>query len=367
LIQLFATKKEQEMLVLGIETSCDETSVAILNDRRAILAHHIYSQIEQHQMYGGVVPEIASRAHGEILPLLLKKAQKEAQIKWEDLDVVAATAGPGLIGGVMIGMLSGKSLAYALQKKFVAVNHLEGHVLSPRIEQEFPFPYLVLLVSGGHTQILLAKDIGDYEMWGTTQDDAVGECIDKSAKMMGLPYPGGKYLEELAREAEDHGTNLNRSFDLPVPRTHDKDMHFSFSGLKTAVRSLLDAERNRRSDGVLSRDFAADLAFQLQNHIAKILCKRLEYAFEKFHSLYPQTLCRCALVGGVAANQTLRQHLDRLAAQWSVQFHVPSKIYCTDNAAMIAWAGLERAKKGLFDGFDHPARPRWPLEDLRTG
>ncbi|MCB1538022.1 MAG: tRNA (adenosine(37)-N6)-threonylcarbamoyltransferase complex transferase subunit TsaD [Rhodospirillales bacterium] len=342
------------MHVLGIETSCDETAAAIVRDDGTVLANVVYSQIADHAPYGGVVPEIAARAHldalNRVIDAAFAKAGASAGIAPADLDAVAATAGPGLIGGVMVGMMTGKALAAYLGKPFIGVNHLEGHALSPRLDPGVEFPYLLLLVSGGHTQILLAEGVGKYTRLGATIDDAAGECFDKSAKLLGLPQPGGPALEALANTAQNPAR-----FALPRPLRGKPGNDLSFSGLKTAMRESID---RLSVDGEIARADAADLAAALQTAVAEHLADRVRRA------LAACTLQPVALVaaGGVAANGAVRAALQTVAKDAGLPFLAPPAAFCTDNGAMIAWAGIERLKRGDVDGLDLPARPRWPLD-----
>ncbi len=346
------------MNILGIETSCDETGVAVINDRREVLSHLVLSQIKDHRIFGGVVPEIAARAHLDHIDTLIKSAMDEAKLTFADLDGVAATCGPGLIGGVMVGMMAGKSIALAHNKPFLAVNHLEAHALTPRLVKDIPFPYLVLLVSGGHTQILVAEDVGVYHLWASTRDDAVGECFDKSAKMMGLPYPGGPHLEKLAARCKDIN-GARKTYPFSIPMHHAKEIEFSFSGLKTAVRNYIDGTTH-------TEDTLANLAASLQYTLAETLAFRAGQAMEKFKQTYPQTKTLSLIVcGGVSANQSIRTALDTACAKHGFELSAPPLEYCTDNGAMIAWAGIELLKAGRISPLTVKAKPRWPLEELK--
>lgn len=345
------------MYVLGIETSCDETAAAIVKDDGTVLSNLVLSQLKEHKAFGGVVPEIAARAHLDHLHTLIKAAISDAGITFSDLDGVAATSGPGLIGGVLVGMMAGKAIAAAKDIPFIAVNHLEGHALTPRLTDNIEFPYLLLLVSGGHTQLLVAEDAGTYKRWGTTLDDACGECFDKSAKLMGLPYPGGPNLEKIARDCTDPASALER-FPLPRPMMHRKELDFSFSGLKTAVRTHVDA----LPKGDLNAADVADLAYAFQTAVAEILAERTEKALDKFIDSYAPQNTSLVVSGGVAANKTIRDALDELAQEKGATLYAPPLELCSDNAAMIAWAGIERLKKGDVSDFDFKARPRWPLD-----
>lgn len=349
------------MYVMGIETSCDETAVGIVDDKGQILSNMVLSQIEEHRIFGGVVPEIAARAHLDHLDKLIVAAMEEAKLKFEDLDGIAATCGPGLIGGVMVGMMAGKAIAAAHDKPFIAVNHLEAHVLSTRLSegQDVDFPFLVLLVSGGHTQILIAEGVGRYTQLGTTIDDALGECFDKSAMLMGLPYPGGPALEKMALACKDQGAALLR-FPLPKPLCNKPGMDFSFSGLKTAVRNHVE----QLPEGDLQRDDVSDLCYALQETICEVLKHKCTKAVHKFFETYehlemPPVL---GVVGGVAANKRIRSMLQDLTDEHNMAFAAPPMELCSDNGVMIAWTGMERLQKGLVDPLDVAAKPRWPLD-----
>jgi len=339
----------KRLIVLGLETSCDETAAAVVDSERRILGQAILSQIEEHRPYLGVVPEIAARAHIEHLARLIDAAMREAGCGFADLDAIAATAGPGLIGGVMVGLLTGKGLALATGKPLVAVNHLEGHALSPRLSAEVPFPYLLLLVSGGHCQLLAVEGVGRYRRLGTTIDDAVGEAFDKTAKLMRLGYPGGPAVERFAR------TGDASRFDLPRPMVGRPGCDFSFSGLKTAVRQAL-AGLEEPTD----RD-RADLCAGFQAAVADTLADRVEHGIAMFRERHPGAR-DLVVAGGVAANAALRGRLSATAAQHGMTLTAPPLSLCTDNAAMIAWAGLERFRRGMVDDLDAPARARWPLD-----
>lgn len=349
------------MKILGIETSCDETAAAIVDESGHIHANLVLSQLKEHRAFGGVVPEIAARAHIDHLDNLIRAAMDDANLTFDDLDGVAATCGPGLIGGVMVGMMAGKAIAAAKQLPFIAVNHLEGHALTPRLTDNIEFPYLLLLVSGGHTQLLVAEGVGQYKRWGTTLDDAAGECFDKSAKIMGLPYPGGPELEKIAIECKDPQAALKR-FNLPSPMKGRKELDFSFSGLKTAVRNHVE----KLPEGELKREDVADLACAFQLTVADVLTDRCRRAIEQFIDTYSPKNPSLVISGGVAANKTIRAALDTLATDLNITAYAPPLNLCGDNAAMIAWAGLERLKHGATptdgDPLDFKARPRWPLD-----
>ncbi len=343
-------------IMLGIETSCDETAAAVVTndprmDRR-ILSNVVLSQLDEHRPYGGVVPEIAARAHIDHLDGLIAEALKIAGIGFGDLSAVAATAGPGLIGGVMVGLTTGKAIAAARHLPFVGVNHLEGHALSVRLSADVAFPYLLLLVSGGHCQLLVVRGVGDYRRLGTTIDDAAGEAFDKTAKILGLGYPGGPALERAARSGDA------RRFSLPRPMLGRDGLDFSFSGLKTAVRR----EVEKLNQSTLSDQDKADLAAGFQTALTASLIDRTRKAMALFRDTEQSTTPTLVVAGGVAANQFIRQALDRAAVDQGFQLVAPPMSLCTDNAAMIAWAGLERLGQGLTDGLDCSARARWPLD-----
>jgi N6-L-threonylcarbamoyladenine synthase len=344
------------MLVLGIETSCDETAVAVVDSDKIIRAHLVLSQLEEHKSFGGVVPEIAARAHMDHLDTLIRAAMDDAGLGFADLHSVAATCGPGLIGGVMVGMMAGKAIAAARNLPFVAVNHLEAHALTPRLTHDVPFPYLLLLVSGGHTQILIVEDVGVYKKLGGTIDDALGECFDKAAKLMGLPNPGGPHVERAAAQCKNPAAACVR-FPLPTPMKGRADCDFSFSGLKTAVRNHVD----KLPLGAIAYDDVCALSCSFQESVADIVTDRVSRACDLFQQKYgPGAL---VISGGVAANKRLRAALETLAATRGIMAVAPPLELCSDNGAMIAWAGIERLQHGLSDPLDVPARPRWPLGD----
>ncbi|PIW55016.1 MAG: tRNA (adenosine(37)-N6)-threonylcarbamoyltransferase complex transferase subunit TsaD [Sphingomonadales bacterium CG12_big_fil_rev_8_21_14_0_65_65_10] len=329
-------------LVLGIESSCDETAAALVDGDRRIVAQRIASQDEEHAPYGGVVPEIAARAHADRLAPLIAAVLEEADVTLDQCDAIAATAGPGLIGGVMVGLVSAKALAMASGKPLLAINHLEGHALSPRLaDPALEFPYLLLLVSGGHCQLLLVEGVGEYRRLATTIDDALGEAFDKTAKLLGLGYPGGPAVEKLAREGDP------KAVPLPRPLVGSKEPHFSFAGLKSAV--LRAVESGEHAD--------ADIAAGFQQAAVDCLLDRTRRALDRIDT--PPAL---VVAGGVAANRTVRGALQGLAAEHDMRFVAPPLPLCTDNAAMIAWAGIERLPLGQFDPLDVAARPRWPLD-----
>ncbi len=345
------------MRILGIETSCDETAAAIVTDERQILSNLVLSQLEEHRAFGGVVPEIAARAHLDHLNTLIKGAMDDAGLGFSDLDGVAATCGPGLIGGVMVGMMAGKAIAAAHSLPFIAINHLEAHALTPRLSNDVAFPYLLLLVSGGHTQILVAEDVGVYRRWGTTIDDALGECFDKSAKLMGLPYPGGPNVERMAQRCTDKNTAEKR-FPLPRPMMGRVGCDFSFSGLKTAMRNHVD----HLPAGALNPDDVAMLCASFESCVCDVVVDRCTHAIEQFMAQYKPAHPTIVLSGGVAANLSLRRALDALAAARGMTAIAPPLNLCSDNAAMIAWTGVERLSRGMHNTLDFAARPRWPLD-----
>lgn len=351
------------MKILGIETSCDETAAAVVDldeyGQGRIVSNLVLSQLEAHQVFGGVVPEVAARAHIDHLHTLIKAAMNDAGLTFEQLDGVAATSGPGLLGGVMIGMMAGKSIACAHNKPFIAVNHLEGHALTPRLTDNVAFPYLLLLISGGHSQILVAEDVGKYTQIGTTLDDAAGECFDKAAKAMGLPYPGGPNLEKLAAECAAPDAALAQ-FPLPRPMKGRKNYDMSFSGLKTAVRVHID----NMPKGELNRTDMANLAYAFQTAMCEILTERCTRAIKIYLKDYKPQIPAFVVSGGVAANTAIRRALETLAQKHEMQLYAPPLRLCGDNAAMIAWAGLERLRQGMNSPLNFKARPRWPLTEL---
>ena len=343
--------------VLGIETSCDETAASVVwrdgEGRGSILSNVVLSQIADHAAFGGVVPEIAARAHVEALDGVIAAALAEAGLDFADLDGIAATAGPGLIGGVIVGLTTAKAIALAAALPLVAVNHLEGHALTARLTDGVAFPYLLLLVSGGHTQILLVRGVGAYERWGTTIDDALGEAFDKTAKLLGLPYPGGPAVERAA------ATGDALRFTLPRPMLGRAGADFSFSGLKTAIRQAAEAV------APLTDGDVADLAASFQLTVTAVVADRISHALDRFRAEFPSiAVPTLVIAGGVAANTALRAGLEAEAAARGFRLIAPPLALCTDNGAMIAWAGAERLAQGLSDGLDALARPRWPLDQL---
>jgi N6-L-threonylcarbamoyladenine synthase len=329
-------------LILGLESSCDDTAAALVGGDRRILAQAVVSQNDAHRPFGGVVPEIAARAHVQILPELVERVLAESGVGLGDVDAIAATAGPGLIGGVMVGLLTGKGLALAAGKPLLAVNHLEGHALSPRLaDADLEFPYLLLLVSGGHCQLLEVLGVGAYRRLATTIDDAAGEAFDKAAKLLGLRYPGGPAIEALAREGDA------KAVPLPRPLVGSAEPHFSFAGLKSAAQRAVASGDHR----------PADIAASFQQAVVDVLVDRTRLALAQSDA---PTL---VVAGGVAANGAIKAALEQLALAEGRRFSVPPAWMCTDNAAMIAWAGAERYACGTFDALDVPARARWPLDE----
>jgi N6-L-threonylcarbamoyladenine synthase len=329
-------------LILGIESSCDETAAALVTSDRQILAHCLAGQEDAHRPYGGVVPEIAARAHVEVLTPLIAAALEKAGKRLSDVDAIAATAGPGLIGGVMVGLVTAKALCHAANKPLVAVNHLEGHALSPRLaDASLHFPYLLLLVSGGHCQLLLVQGVGHYRRLATTIDDAAGEAFDKTAKLLGLGFPGGPAVEAAARNGDP------KAVPLPRPLKGAAEPHFSFAGLKSAVLRARDAAMYRTED----------IAASFQQAVVDCLIDRTKRALD-----VADGATALVVAGGVASNQQVRAALEALAARYGLPFVAPPLWLCTDNAAMIGWAGAERYGLGMVDPLDTAARPRWPLD-----
>jgi N6-L-threonylcarbamoyladenine synthase len=341
---------QHTLTVLGIETSCDETAAAVVrldaDGAATILSNVVWSQFDAHRAYGGVVPEIAARAHVEATDRVIAEAMVQAGVDYDALDAVAATAGPGLIGGVMVGLIAGKAVALAWDKPLVAVNHLEAHALSARLAGPCPFPYLLLLVSGGHCQLLAVEGLGQVRRLGATIDDAVGEAFDKTAKVLGLGFPGGPAVERAALAGDP------ARFDLPRPLLHRPGLDMSFAGLKTAV--LREAE----ALGDLTDRDRADLAAGFQTAVGDLLADRAGKAMDAEPALAP----RFVVAGGVAANAELRARLEAVCARRGWTLIAPPPQLCTDNGAMVALAGALRAQAGLFDPLDAPARPRWPLD-----
>jgi N6-L-threonylcarbamoyladenine synthase len=343
------------MVVLGIETTCDETAAAVVERREdgrgRILSNIVLSQTVDHAAFGGVVPEIAARAHVEILDDVIAQAMREARQTFHSVNAIAASAGPGLIGGVIVGLTTAKAISFVTEKPLIAVNHLEAHALTARLTDGTPFPYCLFLASGGHTQIVAVQGVGQYVRLGTTLDDAMGEAFDKTAKLLGLGYPGGPQVEKEAARG-DAGR-----FVLPRPMVGRPDPNFSLSGLKTALR--LEAEKVTP----LSEQDVADLCAAFQQAVVEITLDRLRVGLRLFRERFGAPTALVA-AGGVAANQSIRKVLHRLAFEAGTVLVAPPPELCTDNGAMVAWAGIERLKDGLIDSLDTPARARWPLDEV---
>ncbi len=365
------------MLVLGLESSCDESSVAIVGDRQGIIAQKIHSQFDAHRPYGGVVPEIAARHHIEIMPMLVQQVLQESGFSLSKFNAIAATAGPGLLGGLMVSSVMAKAMALSAGIPFLAINHLEAHALTPRLVTHTPqvnssstskplqFPYLLLLISGGHCQIVCVNGVGNYQTLATTLDDAVGEAFDKTAKLLGLGFPGGPFVEKAAQKSQ----NPHR-FSLPRPMVGNKaggkkpSGNFSFSGLKAAVRRQVE-DFPRDENGRLYPEDSYDMALAFELAVVDIMINRLEFALNPKH--HPLKAYQALVVaGGVGSNQRLRNALVQFAHQRNLDFIAPPPMLCADNAAMIAWAGIERLsiKPDLKDDFAFKARPRWPLAEM---
>jgi len=344
---------KKKTIILGIESSCDETAVALIQENSngvpSILSNIISSQVDIHKEFGGVVPELAARSHIEKIDLIAKKAIKESGKKLEDVDAVAATAGPGLIVCLSVGLNFGKAIASFLNKPFIAVNHLEGHALSPKLVTKIKYPYLLLLISGGHTQYLSVQGLGKYKRLGTTIDDAVGEAFDKTAKLIGIEFPGGPFLEKFAEKGN------SQKFKLPQPIINKGGCNLSFAGLKTAVLKI--------SKKIKTQQEKYDLAASFQKTIEIILYKKTEIAFKEFQKIKNSKRNTFVVAGGVAANKKIRKILTELSLKENFDPIFPPLDLCGDNAAMIAMVGLEKFKIKKFDNFDHPAKPRWPLDE----
>ena len=344
---------KKKIIILGIESSCDETAVSIIqeneNDKPLILSNIISSQIDVHKEFGGVVPELAARSHVEKIDLIAKKAIEESNIKIEDIDAIAATAGPGLIVCLSVGLSFGKTIAQSLKKPFIAVNHLEGHALSPKLNSKIDYPYLLLLISGGHSQFLSVEGLGKYKRLGTTIDDAVGEAFDKTAKLLGIEFPGGPQIEEYAKKG-----NPNK-YELPKPIINKGGCNLSFAGLKTAV---LRVTKQIKTD-----QEKYDLAASFQKTVEEILYKKSKVAFKEFKNINKDRDNAFVVAGGVAANKKIREVLIKLCEEENFNAIFPPINLCGDNAAMIAMVGLEKYKKKQFDNLDHPAKPRWALDE----
>jgi len=346
---------QAQAIILGIETSCDETAAAIVvrdqSGRGTIRSNVVRSQLDEHAAFGGVVPELAARAHVEWLDHIIAQAADEAGIALADVDAVAATAGPGLIGGVLVGLTTAKALAASLDKPLIGVNHLEGHALTARLTNGVQFPYLMLLVSGGHSQFVLVRGVGDYERWGGTIDDALGEAFDKVAKLLSLGHPGGPAVERIAKDGDP------KRFKFPKPLLREERLDFSFSGLKTAVRLQAEAL------APLTDQDVADIAASFQETVAQIVGFRARQALERFAQQFAGEPIRLVVAGGVAANRRIAEALQTPCTEFGAELIVPPMALCTDNGAMIAWAGAERLAFEDTDSLTIAARPRWPLQD----
>jgi len=344
---------KKKITILAIETSCDETAVSIIqengNDKPLILSNVVSSQIEVHKEFGGVVPELAARSHIEKIDLIAKKAIEESKIKIEEIDAVAATAGPGLIVCLSVGLNFGKTIALSINKPFIAVNHLEGHALSPKLNSKIDYPYLLLLISGGHSQFLSVEGLSKYKRLGTTIDDAVGEAFDKTAKLLGIEFPGGPKIEEYAKLGDKN------YYSLPKPIINRGGCNLSFAGLKTAVLKI--------SKTIKSNKDKYNLAASFQKTIEEILCKKSKVAFKEFKKNNKTKKNTFVIAGGVASNKNIRQKLIDLSLKENFNPIFPPINLCSDNAAMIAMVGLEKYKLGVSDKLDFPAKPRWPLDE----
>jgi N6-L-threonylcarbamoyladenine synthase len=343
---------KKDLTFLGIETSCDETAASVVRQDRdgniKILSNVVSSQVNEHLKFGGVVPENAARSHAEKIDIIIKKAMEDSKCEFTELDGVAATAGPGLLVCLMVGLSAGKSIAGILKKPFLAINHLEGHALTPRIFNKVEFPYLLLLVSGGHTQFLIVDGIGKYKRIGTTIDDALGETFDKTAKMIGLEFPGGPKIEKLAENGNEN------AYVLPRPILNHPGCNLSFAGLKTAILQL--------SSKIKSEKDKENLAASFQKTIHEILNVKCKSAMNEFSSTHKKSKKVFVISGGVAANKSIRNNLDQLSKEMGFENFFPPIELCSDNAVMIAWAGIERFKNGIEDNLDVLAKPRWPLD-----
>mgnify|MGYP001421045728 CR=1 FL=1 len=347
---------KKKIIILGVESSCDETAVSIIqekeNDKPLILSNIVSSQIDVHKEFGGVVPELAARSHIEKIDLIAKKAIKESKIKIEDINAVAATAGPGLIVCLSVGLTFGKTIALSLKKPFIAVNHLEGHALSPKLNSKIDYPYLLLLISGGHSEFLSVEGLGKYKRLGTTIDDAVGEAFDKTAKLIGIEFPGGPKIEKYAKLGDKN------HYNLPKPIINRGGCNLSFAGLKTAVLKI--------SKKINSNQEKYDLAASFQNTIEEILYKKSKVAFNEFKKKNKTKKNTFVIAGGVASNSNIRKKLTNLCLKEEFDPVFPPINLCSDNAAMIAMVGLEKYKLKLYDKLNFPAKPRWPLDKNAT-
>tara|TARA_Y100000590_G_scaffold398111_1_gene480241 strand:+ start:1853 stop:2926 length:1074 start_codon:yes stop_codon:yes gene_type:complete len=343
---------KKEVTFLGIETSCDETAASIVQEKSdgtgKILSNIVSSQIEEHKNFGGVVPEVAARAHVEKIGFIIDKAVKESDFDLKNIDGVSATAGPGLIVCLTVGLNAGKAIAGSLKKPFVAINHLEGHALSPKINNKIEFPYLLLLISGGHTQFLEVNGINNYQRLGTTIDDALGEAFDKTAKLLGIEFPGGPKIEQWAKRGDKN------YFKLPKPIINRGGCNLSFAGLKTAVLRTVKKLKNKEEKYHLAASF--------QKTINEILFEKTKVAMKEFSKNNKTKQNTFVIAGGVASNLTIRENLTKLAKEKEFTSIFPPLDLCSDNAAMIAWAGIERFKINLVNNLEFPSRARWPLD-----
>tara|TARA_B100002019_G_C21197338_1_gene562109 strand:+ start:38 stop:1111 length:1074 start_codon:yes stop_codon:yes gene_type:complete len=343
----------KKTFILGIESSCDETAASIIstNDHKnpIVLSNVVSSQVDVHKEFGGVVPELAARSHIEKIDWIVKKAINDSGININEIDAVASTAGPGLIVCLSVGLSFGKALASSLNKPFIAVNHLEGHALSPKLNSELNYPYLLLLISGGHSQYLSVRNLGKYKRLGTTIDDAIGEAFDKTAKLLGIEFPGGPQIEILAKKGDPN------KYELPKPIFNKGGCNLSFAGLKTAI---LKTSKEIKTD---QEKF--DLAASFQKTVVEILHKKTKIAFTEFEKQAKPKEKKFVVAGGVAANKTIRNMLIKLCEENNYEHIFPPIELCGDNAAMIAMVGLEKFKLKQFDKLDHPAKPRWPLDE----
>ncbi len=339
--------------VLGIESSCDETSAAIVEKSGSnikVLSNIVKSQIDIHKLYGGVVPELAARAHSDVIDNIIKTCLEDAKLTFKKIDAIAATAGPGLLGGLLVGVVAGKTLAHYLKKPFIAVNHLEGHALSIKLEKDIKYPYLLLLVSGGHTEYTIIKNFNSYKRVGTTIDDALGEAFDKTARLLKMGYPGGPEIEKYAALGDEN------KFELPLPLINEKNAHFSFAGLKSAVANIVAKNR-------CTEKFKKDMAASFQKTINKIIFIKTQNAVREYRRIIKSKKnLKIVVAGGVAANKSIRNSLNALETIENCEFLFPSIKYCTDNGAMIALAGIERFERNKFDKLNFKPRPRWPLD-----
>ena len=344
---------KKQLIFLGIETSCDETAASIVREdcggNGKILSNVVSSQIEEHKEFGGVVPEIAARAHVEKIDFIINKALEESKTNINDIDGIAATAGPGLIVCLTVGLSAAKAIAASLGKPLIAVNHLEGHALSPKLIKKINFPYLFLLISGGHTQFLEVRGVNNYVRMGTTIDDAVGEAFDKTAKLLGIEFPGGPKIEEFAKKGDEN------YFTLPKPIIHRGGCNLSFAGLKTAVLKISKKIKNKEEKYHLAASF--------QKTIEDILCEKSKFAMSLFKENYNSKKNTFVIAGGVASNNKIRKKLIDLSIQNNFEPVFPPINLCSDNAAMIAWTGIERFRLGLLNKLDFPAKARWPLDE----